>query len=213
MSPNGSAPSHAAGTTFYNDDSDNHSNASPLSHIQQSSAGRTGAGQAPAADAPDCGSDTMNIDDDRRPSVASVNTASSQGSKLSATRGGFRKLQGFFGEEFPGRDSSEGSLPTSIAGKDQRARSYSHSRPAHRDRNYSNASSHTREPSPSSSRPRTPVPAPEVVPFLYQDTTVSPMLLVSPRLMSYMVVWRWESLPLQGEGEGLAPPPTDLSVS
>ncbi|KAF3077364.1 hypothetical protein CFAM422_000545 [Trichoderma lentiforme] len=110
--------------------------------------------------------------DGRRPSAASVTTtASSTGSKASGPRGGFRKLQGFFGEEFPGRDSSESSLPTSYMGKDQRSRSYSHTRPTHRDRNYSNATDHTRDASPASSRPRTPVPAPEVVPFLYQDNT------------------------------------------
>ncbi|GFP56310.1 adenylate cyclase [Trichoderma asperellum] len=107
---------------------------------------------------------------DRRPSEASVTTtASSTGSKASGHRGNMRKLQGFFGEEFPGRDSSESSLPTSYMGKDQRSRSYSHTRPTHRDRNYSNATDHTRDASPASSRPRTPVPAPEVVPFLYQD--------------------------------------------
>ncbi|KAM0254800.1 hypothetical protein ACHAQJ_006399 [Trichoderma viride] len=110
--------------------------------------------------------------DGRRPSAASVTTtASSTGSKASGPRGGMRKLQGFFGEEFPGRDSSESSLPTSYMGKDQRSRSYSHTRPTHRDRNYSNATDHTRDASPASSRPRTPVPAPEVVPFLYQDNT------------------------------------------
>ncbi|EHK26366.1 uncharacterized protein TRIVIDRAFT_211694 [Trichoderma virens Gv29-8] len=110
--------------------------------------------------------------DGRRPSAASVTTtASSTGSKASGPRGGFRKLQGFFGEEFPGRDSSESSLPNSYMGKDQRSRSYSHTRPTHRDRNYSNATDHTRDASPASSRPRTPVPAPEVVPFLYQDNT------------------------------------------
>lgn len=111
---------------------------------------------------------------DRRPSEASVTTtASSTGSKASGHRGNMRKLQGFFGEEFPGRDSSESSLPTSYMGKDQRSRSYSHTRPTHRDRNYSNATDHTRDASPASSRPRTPVPAPEVVPFLYQDNNVS----------------------------------------
>ena len=106
--------------------------------------------------------------DSRRPSVASITTASSQGSKHSMGRGGLRKLQGFFGEEFPGRDGSDASLPS----KAERTRSYSHSRPSHRDRNYSNATDNTREASPASSRPRTPVPAPEVVPFLYQDNTV-----------------------------------------
>ncbi|GJC92441.1 protein phosphatase 2C [Colletotrichum higginsianum] len=106
--------------------------------------------------------------DERRPSLASITTLSSQGSKTSIRRGGLQKLQGFFGEEFPGRDGSESSLHSS-SGRD-RSRSYSHSRPT-RDRNYSNATDHARdrEASPSSSRPRTPVPAPEVVPFLYQE--------------------------------------------
>lgn len=120
---------------------------------------------------------------DRRPSEASVTTtASSTGSKASGHRGNMRKLQGFFGEEFPGRDSSESSLP-SYMGKDQRSRSYSHTRPTHRDRNYSNATDHTRDASPASSRPRTPVPAPEVVPFLYQDNNVS-LTCVSESLFS-----------------------------
>ncbi|PHH70422.1 hypothetical protein CDD80_6019 [Ophiocordyceps camponoti-rufipedis] len=106
--------------------------------------------------------------DARRPSLASITTASSQGSRTSGTRGGYRKLQGFFGEEFPGRDSSETSLTASVVGKDQRARSYSHTRPSQRDRNFSNATD-PRDASPSSSRPRTPVPSSQVVPFLYQD--------------------------------------------
>ncbi|KAF4470048.1 adenylate cyclase [Fusarium albosuccineum] len=161
MNPNGSStPSSTMPTSFYNDSSDNLSLASQLSpgHPPNPRQGSI------AQDSPDA-----SYFDGRRPSAASILTASSQGSKTSITRGGFRKLQGFFGEEFPGRDSSESSLPTSLMGKDQRARSYSHSRPTQRDRNYSNATDHTRDASPSSSRPRTPVPAPEVVPFLYQD--------------------------------------------
>lgn len=166
-------------TTFFNDSTDNLSLASQLSPGHQTH-NRQQQQQQPQQqqyqypphpsqhDAPD-----GSYFDGRRPSAASILTASSQGSKTSMTRGGFRKLQGFFGEEFPGRDSSEGSLPTSLAGKDQRGRSYSHSRPTHRDRNYSNATDYTRDASPSSSRPRTPVPAPEVVPFLYQDNSVS----------------------------------------
>src|SRR5213596_2660094 len=44
-------------------------------------------------------------EDERRPSVASVATASSGGSKSSMNRGGYRKkLTGFFGDEFPGRN-------------------------------------------------------------------------------------------------------------
>ncbi|KAF5623197.1 adenylate cyclase [Fusarium sp. NRRL 52700] len=157
-------------TSFFNDSSDNLSLASQLSPGHQISNRQPHQHQYPSHpsqhDAPEA-----SYFDGRRPSAASILTASSQGSKTSITRGGFRKLQGFFGEEFPGRDSSDGSLPTSLAGKDQRGRSYSHSRPTHRDRNYSNATDHTRDASPSSSRPRTPVPAPEVVPFLYQDNS------------------------------------------
>ncbi|KPM39952.1 Adenylate cyclase [Neonectria ditissima] len=165
MTPNGSStPSSNMPTSFYNDSSDNLSLASQLSPGYPSTTTRSGTTPA-TQESPD----VAYFNDGRRPSAASILTASSQGSKTSLTRGGFRKLQGFFGEEFPGRDSSESSLPTSFMGKDQRQRSYSHSRPTQRDRNYSNATDHTRDASPSSSRPRTPVPAPEVVPFLYQD--------------------------------------------
>ncbi|KAF4956941.1 hypothetical protein FSARC_11420 [Fusarium sarcochroum] len=172
MNQSGSpTPSSNMPTSFLNDSSDNLSLASQLSpghhpsnrHQQHQYSLPSHPSQHDAPDA--------SYFDGRRPSAASILTASSQGSKTSLTRGGFRKLQGFFGEEFPGRDSSDGSLPTSLAGKDQRGRSYSHSRPTHRDRNYSNATDHTRDASPSSSRPRTPVPAPEVVPFLYQDNS------------------------------------------
>jgi hypothetical protein len=110
--------------------------------------------------------------------VASIATASSTGSKTSMNRGGYRKLQGFFGEEFPGRDSSDNSLPASANFRDQHSRSYSHSQQSQRGRKTSNATStsQTREGSPTSSRPRSPVPAPEVVPFLYQDNTVSTII-------------------------------------
>lgn len=172
MSGNGSstpAGAGAGGSSFYHDSSDTQSIASQLSPGAQPSNFRPG---------PQPGSPEAAYDYDRRPSVASIATASSTGSKTSMNRGGFRKLQGFFGEEFPGRDSSDNSLPASIAGgKDQHGRSYSHtgSRPSHRDRKASNATSasQTRDVSPASSRPRTPVPKPEVVPFLYQDNTVS----------------------------------------
>ncbi|KAG5985646.1 hypothetical protein E4U54_005900, partial [Claviceps lovelessii] len=164
--PPGASP-RGMPTSFYNDSSDSLSMASQFSPGLPSVAGRPGTGSGSVY--PDY-ADALYYDiDGRRPSAASiVTTASSQGSKTSVNRGGFRKLQGFFGEEFPGRDSSESSLPISVPGKDQRSRSYSHGRPNQRDRNYSNATD--REPSPSS-RPRTPVPNPEVVPFLYQDNT------------------------------------------
>jgi adenylate cyclase len=168
---NAPGTSHPGGTSFYHDDSDTYSATSQLSPNHEFSPAKTTQVQTSTPILSDR-FENEELNDERRPSAASITTASSQGSKTSVTRGGFRKLQGFFGEEFPGRDSSESSLPTSSAGRDLHGRSYSHSRPSQRDRNYSNASTHTRDGSPSSSRPRTPVPAPEVVPFLYQDNTV-----------------------------------------
>ncbi|KAK4236281.1 hypothetical protein C8A03DRAFT_35815 [Achaetomium macrosporum] len=149
-------------TTFYNDSTDNLSSSSQLSPgVRTSNSRPTLAG---SSDSPDAAYFT----DERRPSIASITTtASSHSSRASGTRGGFRKLQGFFGEEFPGRDSSEISLPHHGTAKEHRSHSYSYNRP-HRDRNLSNATDHGRDNSPSS-RPRTPVPAPEVVPFLYQE--------------------------------------------
>lgn len=163
-----STPQSQLNTTFYNDSSDNLSIASQLSPGFRPPTNRIAPQSSGSQDSPDA----AYFGDERRPSLASITTLSSQGSKTSIRRGGLQKLQGFFGEEFPGRDGSESSLHSS-SGKD-RSRSYSHSRPT-RDRNYSNATDHQRdrEGSPSSSRPRTPVPAPEVVPFLYQEADVS----------------------------------------
>ncbi|KAI0102228.1 protein phosphatase 2C [Nemania sp. FL0031] len=164
MSANGAPGATASPTTFtsfYNDSSDNLSTPSQLSP-----AFRLG----PHRPLPNANNDSPDIayyDDTRRPSLASITTASSQGSKNSSGRGGLKKLQGFFGEEFPGRDGSETSLPPGPPlAKEQR--SYSFGRPR-RGRNDSNATDHTREPSPTSSRPRTPIPSSDVVPFLYQE--------------------------------------------
>ncbi|KAH8675486.1 protein phosphatase 2C [Xylariales sp. PMI_506] len=158
MSANG-PQSSSFGTSFYNDSSDNLSTASQLSPaFRPGTASRIGEGT---------GSSDSTYNDERRPSIASITTtASSQGSKSSTNRGGLKKLQGFFGEEFPGRDGSDLSLAANGPAKEQR--SYSFNRPT-RERNYSNATDHTRDASPSSSRPRTPVPSSDVVPFLYQE--------------------------------------------
>lgn len=181
MTPSSSAPAHSFPMSFYNDSNDS---LPVASHPSQSPAlpqlaSRTGQHSA-SFDSPDALNRDFDNYDARRPSAASVaTTVSSQGSKASAQRGGFRKLQGFFGEEFPGRDSSESSLPASLPSKEQRSHSYSHgARPSQRERNYSNATD--REASPSSSRPRTPVPAPDVVPFLYQDNSVRTLFLSPP---------------------------------
>ncbi|KAI2602365.1 adenylate cyclase [Hypoxylon sp. NC1633] len=163
MSVNGSAVASPTGfgTSFYNDSSDNVSTASQLSPALRLGAPRPA--QASSNDSPDAAYFT----DDRRPSATSMTTTSSQGSKNSG-RGGLKKLQGFFGEENPGRDSSDTSLPAPPQHQVKEQRSYSFNRPR-RGRNDSNATDHTREPSPSSSRPRTPVPSSDVVPFLYQE--------------------------------------------
>jgi adenylate cyclase len=163
----GSGSNTVGSTSFYNDSSDNLSVGSQLSPSFQSTSHR-GVANTGSQDSPDAA-----YFDERRPSLASITTASSQGSKTSIARGGMRKLQGFFGEEFPGRDSTE-TLPPAVPAKDSRTRSYSLSR-THRDRNYSNSTEQTRDASPSSSRPRTPVPSAEVVPFLYQEAAVGAM--------------------------------------
>ncbi|KAK4147904.1 phosphatase 2C-domain-containing protein [Dichotomopilus funicola] len=155
------APTDPAPSSFYNDSTDSLSMGSQLSPGVRASISRATPGTS--TESPDAAYFT----DERRPSIASVTTtASSQGSRTSGARGGIRKLQGFFGEEFPGRDSSETSL-AHTTGREHRSHSYSYNRP-HRDRNYSNATDQGRDGSPVS-RPRTPVPAPEVVPFLYQE--------------------------------------------
>lgn len=110
--------------------------------------------------------------DDRRPSVASATTVSSSGSKSSVSRGFHKKLQGFFGEEFPGdsRQNSDTSLTTP----------YAIEQPVRGARNRTNSVNNTlgsslnsRPGSPVGSRPRTPLPSSEVTPWEFQDFKVS----------------------------------------
>lgn len=162
MSGNGSiaSPSSAFGTSFYNDSSDNLSQASQLSPVFRPGSATANAGDSPA---------DPYFGDRRRPSVASITTASSQGSKSSHSRTGglHKKLHTFFGDEF-GRDGSESSLPSQ---RETRSHSFARSQ---RERQGSNATDITpRDASPGPSRPRTPVPSSDVVPFLYQDSTVN----------------------------------------
>jgi adenylate cyclase len=106
--------------------------------------------------------------------VASVTTASSTGSKSSISRPGgiHKKLQTFFGDDFPGKDGSDTSLP----GHAKEARTHTFGR-SNRERGHSSATENTqKENSPAPSRPRTPVPSSDVVPFLYQDSQVSQFL-------------------------------------
>lgn len=168
-SANGAGPA-AAGTfghTFYDDSSDN------LSQASHSTLGfRPGTGLTGNTMASDVPADICYGDERRRPSVASVTTASSQGSKSSVSRHGIhKKLQTFFGEEWPGRDGSDTSLPSQKAVA--RSHSFARSQP---ERDLSSAADKTqRDGSPAPSRPRTPIPSSDVVPFLYQDSQVSPV--------------------------------------
>lgn len=161
LSTNGSIPSPGFGTSFYDDSSDNLSQGSQLSPGFRPGTGVTG--NTNASDSP---ADPY-FGDERRPSVASVTTASSSGSKSSVNRSGIHKqLKTFFGEDFPGKDGSDTSLPSH--GKDARSHSFARSQ---RERNHSSATDQTqRDASPAGSRPRTPVPSSDVVPFLYQDS-------------------------------------------
>ena len=167
MSENASnaTPSSAVATNFYNDSTDNLSQAS-----QMSPALRPGTGLTGNTNASDSRSDP-GFRDERRPSVASVTTASSTGSKSSRQGGIHKKLQTFFGDDYTGKDVSESSLPTHP--KDVTTHSFARSQ-----RDWNPSSDHTpRDSSPAPSRPKTPVPSSEVVPFLYQDSQVSQYFL------------------------------------
>ncbi|KAN0077575.1 hypothetical protein V8E54_005879 [Elaphomyces granulatus] len=155
LAPWASTPSLPMGT-FFNDSSEHET--SPLSP-----AFRPGTGRTVASDAVDSGYDG----DHRRPSIASATTVSSQGSKSSHS-GTFRKrLQGFFGDEYPGppdsRHDSDGSLHLMGSRDHSTARA----------RNNSTGSRNQPDridlvPSPNPSRPRTPLPSSEVTPWMYQ---------------------------------------------
>ncbi|OCK75710.1 PP2C-domain-containing protein [Lepidopterella palustris CBS 459.81] len=158
--PNGSVvvPSSVFGS-FFNDSTED---------IALSPGFRPGSGKEDNTGFPDA--------DDRRPSVASATTVSSTGSKSSIGRGFHKKLQGFFGEEFPGdsRQNSDSSLTTNnqCGPESQSTRSL---------RNRTNSVNNTiassmnsRPSSPASSRPRTPLPSSEVTPWEFQDFKESP---------------------------------------
>lgn len=117
--------------------------------------------------------------EDRRPSIASATTISSQGSKGSIGGKFSRKIQTFFGEdvinepqsrrEYSRQNSETSSLQNPVPGYAQQG--------GPRNRNNSMNDAMLRgsgPPSPTSSRPRTPAPAPssEVTPWVYQDNQV-----------------------------------------
>ena len=108
------------------------------------------------------------IEDQRRPSLVSEGTVSSQNSlsKASIQKGAaHKKIAGFFGEE--GRRSSRSSETSNINSLHRETTQSSH--------HGSMQSSYTdgRPLSPNSSRPRTPLPSSDVTPWLFQDFKVS----------------------------------------
>lgn len=116
--------------------------------------------------------------EDRRPSIASATTISSQGSKGSIGNKFQKKLQGFFGEDiandpsgryvgYSRQNSETSSLKNAVPGFAQGSS---------RNRNNSMNDAMLRgsgPPSPGSSRPRTPAPSSEVTPWVFQDPQVS----------------------------------------
>lgn len=121
-----------------------------------------------------------NSNDDRRPSLASATTVSSQNSvpisRASTSRGNQNKRLGaYFGDD--GLDSSRGS-DTSIL---TTGRDHSTSSQSRKARHNSVQTNNTdRASSPSSSRPRSPLPSSDVTPWLFQDFKVSARDVVCP---------------------------------
>jgi adenylate cyclase len=156
QSGNGSAAGLAASVygSFYNDSSED---------VSQSPGFRPGSGR-----------DEMGYpSDDRRPSVASATTVSSTGSKSSISRGFHKRLQGFFGEEFPGdsRQNSDASIQMPSAPYAPDSASLRTGRNRNNSVNNTMSSSiGSRPSSPAGSRPRTPLPSSEVTPWEYQES-------------------------------------------
>jgi adenylate cyclase len=129
--------------------------------------------------------------DDRRPSVASATTVSSVGSKSSRGPGYRKKLDNFFGDDFPGveavsRQNSESSLPPNVmAMTNFSSNGGPLSATSSRQRqNSANTIQISRPVSPSTftpqaSRPRTPH-ASEVTPWEFQESGQQPPLPTLP---------------------------------
>ncbi|KAK2766299.1 cysteinyl-tRNA synthetase [Arachnomyces sp. PD_36] len=109
---------------------------------------------------------------DRRPSVASAATASSQGSKSSAGARFRKHLPRIFGDDYKGSDA-ENASDTSLPG--QPFRSGSWERASMRSRQGHSAGNSSERPiSPGASQPRAPPQSSEVTPWMYQSFTDIP---------------------------------------
>ena len=113
-------------------------------------------------------------DDQRRPSVTSIATASSQGSQSSTGRVFPKRFQAFFSDDHRERSSTHALESSASASSINGTRtvaghSYHH-------RNDSVATTSTADGVATSSphsRPRSPMPSSEVTPWVYQDSGVS----------------------------------------
>ena len=134
------------------------------SKVQPSPSFRSDLGHTANSESPD----PVFLNNDRRPSLASATTIDSQNSlsKTNTSKGQpYKKAAGFFGDEYrQSPRSSDVSIPSTLQ-REQTASSWHGSKHASRDEG--------RPISPSSSRPRTPLPSSDVVPWLFQDFTVS----------------------------------------
>ena len=138
--------------------------------------------------------DKAQVDDERRPSVASASTVSSNGSSRSKAQAIHRKLQGIFGEDLPaneGREASQFSFASQQTfGEDQNFERLP--RPSFGRKGSSanaiNSAKGSRQASPDASRPRTPQqPSSEVTPWMYQSKEVCHILAVCFHLDSLEV--------------------------
>ena len=132
---------------------------------------RPGHGRTAAVD--DSTDATSYFDDQRRPSVTSIATASSQGSQSGTGRAFPKRFQAFFSDDHRERPSTQapefGASASSTNGGRTAGRSHHH-------RDDSVATTSTADGVATSSpysRPRSPIPSSEVTPWIYQDSGVS----------------------------------------
>ncbi|SMR56502.1 unnamed protein product [Zymoseptoria tritici ST99CH_3D1] len=156
-------PSVFQGSFFSNDSNDNIGQISPGYNPPGGAMGFPGDGE------------------DRRPSIASLTTVSSAGSKSSAGGGRVhKKLQGFFGDDvtLPGviNDASRQNSEASSIRNGASSALASGGQPGIRNNSFNDAMMRSGPPSPSLSRPRTPNPQPvsEVTPWVVQDPENAP---------------------------------------
>ena len=114
-------------------------------------------------------------DDERRPSLASATTISSQNSTSTSRASHGRaskskKFPGFFGED--SQESSRSSEANALAGHRDHSTASQTRKLRYNAVHTNNADG--RPSSPPSSRPRSPLPSSDVTPWLFQDFKVSP---------------------------------------